>query len=387
MNDTLSELDSLFEESDRLDDETSLLFDNMREITQETSRIEEITTSFSDYVDDINVQFSEKTKLTKSDMPFLALATGLQTLRQALFLKPRMDDKTAASSPHEQNKDINNLLFGKHDATDSKKFYYASLGDILDIHRPVPYDITDGSKAFLLGGNGGLSSDHRFKVPGHDPILGLLYGTANITTNTITSYYQISAHVKYIQTENRRKPTIYAQANTLSIFNALAVRIKEDPTSVAAALIKQIYHIKADEYSEMGIPIPLVGKFNPSFSRELADYGLDWVNFKQFGIVCIIDWIIASLHRLLYSGSNYELNLYKCRTKKILEISNGMADIANLLYVGSNLITGNKQAIKQLDLAGLLCLSLKIINDQKFFSRVKKEYLDNEIDRIMGGNK
>ena len=388
MGDVFSELDSLFEESDALDAEIDFEFSEMDGLLKEFERMEDVSKNFANYINDIDKQFAERTGLSKVDIAFMAVATGLQILRQAIFLKQRMNDKDAAKKPHEENEELSKKLFGDQKATDSKKYYYASFGDILDISRPVPYDITNGSKKFGLGGKGGLGSDHRFKVPGHDPVLGLVYGTANIVTNTITSYYQVSAHVKYMQTNHGYAPTIYAAAETIKMFNEFAKRAKEDPRSVCAALIKQIYHIKADQYSTMGIPIPGIGKFSPELAQELANYGMDWVNLKQVGLAWIIDMIIALMHRLIYDGpqTDMDLKLYKVRTKKILDYSGVIAETSNVIYVGANALLGNESALDQLDLGGIAYLVGKLIHDHKFMADVKKEFLDSELDKLIKGD-
>lgn len=387
MEDLFSELDSLFEKDNALNKEIDDGFSNLDDQLKEYERMEEISHNFADYINDIDRQFAEKTGLTKTDIAFLAVATGLQLLRQAIFLKPRMGDKEASKEPHEKNQEFFDKNFEEKKATDSKKYYYASFGDILDVSRPVPYDVTYGSKEFNLGGDGGLGSNHRFKVPGHDPVLGLVYGTANIVTNTITSYYQVSAHVKYMPTSHGYAPTIYARAETLKVFYELVQRAKDDLKSVCAALVKQVYHIKADQYSHMGIPIPIIGIMSPELSQELASYGVDWINFKQAGLAGIIDLLIALIHRLIYDGPKTEidLKLYKIRTKKILDYSGIIAETSNVIYVAVNAYLGNEGAIKRLDLGGITYLVGKLIYDHKFMSEVKKEFLDSELDKIVRG--
>ena len=51
------------------------------------------------------------------------------------------------------------------------------------IESGVPYDTIKGTAALGLGIGG---TNHRCKTLGHDPILGWVFGTANILTNTMT---------------------------------------------------------------------------------------------------------------------------------------------------------------------------------------------------------
>ena len=77
--------------------------------------------------------------------------------------------------------------------------YYAPLMQICTA-RGVPYDATR-----FKGVNYGFfkEANHRFATFGHDPIVGLIVGTSNILTNTITCRSKgplpvpITCHVEY----------------------------------------------------------------------------------------------------------------------------------------------------------------------------------------------
>jgi len=394
MENDFDKLDSLFDELDALEKDTSECFDYYDKITAETERLHEIAENFKDYIEKIDDEFAKKTKLTKIDIAFLTLATGLQVLRQyALAPKERTNDKKAAKDSHNKNENANDKFFDGEDPTYSKKFYYASMGDILDVSRYVPYDITNGSKDFGLGGDGkGLGSDHRFKVPGHDPILGIIYGTANILTNTITTYTQQSCHVKkMVNSSGVEVPQIYAKASTTEVFSKVKERFDTDKPAVAAALIKQIYHIKSDELSKEGIPIPFISALSPELAKALADYGVDWANskqvLKQATVAVLIDFIIAMLHRLLYDGNtDMDLKLYKIRTKKILDYSGVIASASNIIYVSISAAMGNETATDKLDIGGIAYTVWKLIKDKKYMADVKKEFLDKNLEELIEGD-
>ncbi|RHU86415.1 hypothetical protein DXC27_10725 [Ruminococcus sp. OM08-7] len=390
----MSYMDDLLKEIDSLDKETQNAFSDYEKIEKEAQRVLEITTNPEKYIIEIDNLFRKKTKLNKADISFLFLATGLQVLRQYILTpQNRVDDKTAAKKIHKENEEKNKLFFGKEDPVNGKQLYYAPMGDILDVNRYVPYDITNGSKKFNLGGSGkGLSDDHRYKVLGHDPILGLFYGTANILTNTITTYTQQSCHVKKIANSlGRQVPTIYAKADTLKIFDKTKERFQNDKPACVAALLKQIYHIKSDEITSDGIPLPFVGNISPALSKELAEYGIDWANTKlfseQFAFAAIIDFIIAVLHRLLYDGTtDMDLKLYKVRTKKILDYSGIIASASNIISVSVQSAMGNENAINNLDLGGIAHTILKLIKDRNFITEIKREFLTQNFESLIEGD-
>lgn len=390
----LDEIDDLLAEIDDLNNESNMEIEKLDNIISETERVAEVAKNTEKYLDDIDKEFAKRTGLTNIDIAFLGVATGLQILRQYILSpKERQNDKKAGENSHKDNEKINKKYFGEQDSTNNKQYYYASLGDILDVSRCVPYDITNGSKKFGLGGLGkGLSHDHRFKVLGHDPILGLFYGTANILTNTITTYDQRSYHVKKIANERGiQVPTIYAKADTMKVFEKVKERFYDDKISVAAALIKQIYHIKSDENSIAGIPLPFISMLSPEFAQELTEYGMDWANSKlfagQFVGAAIIDFVIAVTHRIFYKGTTgMDLKLYKIRTKKILDYSGVIASTSNIILTSVKGSIGSRRAIEDLDLGGIAYTSLKLVNDRKYMAQVKKEFIEQNFAKLIQGD-
>ena len=126
--------------------------------------------------------FETKTSLTSSDMNFLMIAAALQTLRWALISNDKLRfDK--ASDADKTLKDVGNEF---------KEFVPASFEQhITDFtNHTVPYDAvarSDRFKSIYPEISTGLSgTTHRYKALGHDPLAGLIVGTANISTNTLT---------------------------------------------------------------------------------------------------------------------------------------------------------------------------------------------------------
>ena len=135
-------------------------------------------------IEDIENDFKRATKLQDADIAFLFCAVALQCLRQYLLTQRtvRMDDQAAARAV-EGEKEISNR---------SHRLYNPGLEEI--ITNPVPFDAIKGGKQYgALEGFGRLG--HRGATPGHDPLAGLVFGTANIATSTLTNWRMESYHI------------------------------------------------------------------------------------------------------------------------------------------------------------------------------------------------
>ena len=304
-----------------------------------------------------------------------------------------MNDKDAAKASHEKNQEIVDEYFDDlvSENSNSNNYYYAPLNEILDSSNGVPYDVIQGSKKFELGGhNKGLNGNsHRFKTLGHDPILGLYFGTLNILTNTVTTNKLRSYHVKKMPDSlGRMKPTIYAKAQTRKLYEAGKKRITDDKVAFAAALIKQIYHIQSDKNSIKGIPLPGVSCCSAEIANELADYGFDLANTemygKQFVYAMLIDMIISMLHRLFYDKNiDGDLELYKVRTKKILDYSGVIASTSNVIKSSIMYITSGEH---NLDVGGIIYTIYKLIKDKEYIREVKREFIIRNFEKLILGD-
>lgn len=179
-------------------DEIVKISDNMcqglNSTTQEMHRVSDICQNAEQIIVDIDKEFAAATKLDGFDVSFLFTATAMQCIRQ-YFLTPfteRVDDKTAAKNVKGDIKEKSNRLH---------RWYNPSLNEILT--NPVPFDAinqSDRLKKRVLEETGRkiLAGDknHRFVTLGHDPIIGLVVGTANIATSTLTTWEMSSYHVK-----------------------------------------------------------------------------------------------------------------------------------------------------------------------------------------------
>jgi hypothetical protein len=372
---------------------------NLNTVADEAGRISRVARDAHIIIEDIDKQFEEKTKLTKVDIGFLFFAVALQVARQYFFTN--FKERTGHNEAAKDAKQIERTILGKEtksDGTDRKNsthsWYRPSLPEVM--FNPVPFDQTTG-----LEGLGG-AFEHRAKTPGHDAILGYIFGTVNIATSTLTTWTMQSFHIKYGDVGSILKPMGTNNANTVLVFDHTIKRLTDEGVEgkiiMAVSLFREVMHLKSDINSKVSIPIPIVSSISPEFAKQIAGYGLDIANIKTIGkqavYAALINTLIAMLHRLLYdetkSGS---LSLYEVRTRKILSYSNVIASASNLIAVALvaaiGLKAGNEKLVKKsleyLDIGGLLVTLYRIVTDYQFIKKIKQEFLEKEFyNRVYG---
>lgn len=376
--------------------------------------------------DEIEEQFRKITKLHPADYGFLATAIALQIIRQAIqpaldfeSLDPqRREGHDTAAKNTDKSKAEEKLKEALDDAenrgidpTKSKKYYYAPLSEIVDITRGVPYD------AIIKGLSG---KTHRFKTLGHDPVLGYLFGTCNILTDTLTT-----SDMKTVLIKNFKK---YADGNTRLMFECSKNRYEEKGGKlvVAAAIAKQVYHIKSDQKSKAGIGIPFLQLIcDEKTIRGLCNQGIDYNALEFIGTIAkqsiyseMINFIVAISHRLLIAKEEYDkFCKYNCisdtetlmsvlkqknlhdyifgdkkltevRTRKILLTSNAVASCANVIYVGvasvASTYAGNGEgvykALSKLDVGGILVTVWHLLSDGRIIAKIKDDFIKSAIN-------
>lgn len=349
------------------------------QIESEYNRVADFAQSPEIFISDIDKKFINATKLRGNDIPFLFLATALQVLRQYLLTKfpERPDDQSAA-----------NAVKGQQEHSERKHRYYCpELEEV--ITNPVPFDANMGSAKYeALSGFGKLG--HRGATPGHDPILGLIFGTANIATSTLTNWRMQSYHI-YSGTYGNLKgehDIFKAKAQTSLVFSYTADKLlnqgKDGKSIVGASLAKEIIHLKSDVYSKHSLPLPAISTISPTFAGELASRGLDMANVlaigKQASYAIIINTIIAIVHGFFYNeAEKCSREQFEVRTRKILVWSNCLASLSNII------VTAISRDLKLLDIGGLAITLYRLISDVNFIQKVKEEFIKNEIfDKITG---
>jgi len=341
----------------------------------------EINSAFRE-VDEINQEFSKQTSIfNKTDLSFLAIATALQTAKA--FIYPAIIQEKGYGSIFDKNARPGHKAFEVQHKKSARKFvenhqrinpngYWINM-----VFQTVPYDAVKGSKDAL--GKGLTGNDHRLRTLGHDPVLGWIFGTMNILTDTVTlntfDTYRVS-----------RNPLVVTpqMVDPVTLITETAEMIKGDKMNLPAAIFTEAIHLKSDVYSKCGLPVPVLSTFNESFATELYKNQYDALCFSRdlkfisgsAGISILFDMIIGLIHSLFfYSQKNKNKELYQVRTRKILLISNTIASSSNVI---ASCITENP---KMLDIGGILVTISHLFTDLRFITKIKQEFIENEINK------
>ena len=332
-------------------------------------------------LDAIHDEFSHKTGIVnKTDLIFLGIATALQTVKSLLFGRVagkfdygnsfNPDARLAHNdkSIEKEHRRANDEFKEKHE-----KHGHGYWMNIL--YQTPPYDITRGSPAINRNMEGGY---HRIHTLGHDPILGWIFGTANILTDTITFEDFKSNRVI-------RKPKMMITPESVpftKIFSESFEMCKADSLNLPAAIFAEGCHLKSDEFTKLGLPVPILETINPDFASKLYKSNYDALCFSRdlklvggsAGISIFIDLIIGLVHGL-FNKEKINKDLYEVRTRKILLISNSIASTSNIIQT---VITKNP---KNLDIGGLLVTLSHLFMDLRFISRIEEEFIRQELNK------
>lgn len=327
----------------------------------------------------INTEFNNKTKLNKTDIAFLIIATALQTLRWVLA--PTLGQKINKAERLKHNDKLITAEMKRQNKTFQEKYNdfghrksqkgYKSWEQI--IFSSVPYDSSKNAHSFGVNMAGGY---HRYKTLGHDPILGWVFGTANIITDTIT-LSDFSSYKIQNMAFSESIPTPFMFANAID-------SVKEDNLRLIAGLFAQSVHLKSDKYTKVGLPVPVLGSLNPEFAKKLyIQYEYDLACLEKdlkivsisASIAVLINFIIKVVHGFFYNESkDHSRKLYEVRTRKILIISNSIASSSNI--IASTIIKNPNM----LDIGGILVTISRLFMDIKFMSQIKNEYIQGKLD-------
>ena len=373
-----------------LDNTISSLTDEQKEV----GRLKSIAINTTNILTDLDEEFSKRTSLGWGDVKFLFAATALQCIRIYVIntltkVEPAGTGNTKENYLHK----LQERLLGRFNdgGAIAPSPYYAPLMQICTA-RGVPYDATR-----FKGINHGFfkEANHRFATFGHDPIIGLILGTSNILTNTITCRSKdffpipITCHVEY--DDNLKNPSIGDICSTIETLKAAATRLDNDAISVVAALIKQIIHIGTDLYTPCGIQIPGANLIlNNQYAEELTKYISAGDIIKvgvSYQIFNLINILISSLHMLTCSSTNHrEKELHHVKTMKILEYSNIIATGSNVIINAVRAYYGNTKALKDIDFAGLIGTIMMIVNNEAMKRKIKREFILGEYEHMVLGN-
>lgn len=407
-------LEELKAKRQALDAHSDQVLDHMQALIDESERVADVAHNARQINDDLDREFELQTGLNKTDVAFLFFATALQCVRQ-YFLTPftqRIDDQTAAKKVKGDKKEVSNR---------SHKLYNPSLTEILE--SPVPFDANNYSELIKKRGNKPLAGgNHRYVTLGHDPILGFVFGTANIATSTLTTWDLASYHIK-TGARKTRNPEIFANVDMLACsadtkkvfsytFDKLLNQGVEGKKIISTSLVKEFVHLRSDVNSTLSLPIPLASKISPELATKLADYGIDMGNTldiaKQAAMAQAINLLIMMLHGMCFYLQNDEnaellkltsyrnitthkttehmqLDLHKVKTRKILLYSNTIASVSNIIGVAIAESVG-QDAMRYLDVGGIAVTLYRLITDTKFIREVKEEFIQQRWHELIQGD-
>lgn len=421
----------------------------MDNIISESERVAEVAYNSKQILDEIDARFEEATGLNQTDITFLFFATMLQTLRWVLLpeLKtPNMEeltpsiDKSERLGPSERNH-IGRIYDGKKsgaeyerdalakykekypdkvsDSTDQfygRKNKYRSWIEILT--QPVPYDAMNAMDKKFIPNIAGLNKqnlkgtynniygkNHHVATLGHDPILGWIFGTANIMTNTVSfvdfqSFEVVQGHkIKSLGTFQLSNELLfsdqaidYARPRTLvSILGECVMSTEEDYKRIAAAVVREAIHLASDKYCVEGLPIPILSTINPEKAQELIEQGWNSLEFKELlrddlkqigmsaGLAILINVVIEATY-LLCLKSDDDIDIRKVKVKKIQSISEIISSSSNVLYVA---LTEN---IGKLDIGGIGVTMFTLLHSQEFITKIKQEYIWTNYEALISGD-
>lgn len=342
----------------------------------EIKRVNSVLVNTESILNELDEKFEKTTGLNQIDSKILFIAIGLQVIRQYCItaFPPRLDDQTAAKKTFGHSEEHSNR---KH------RLYMPSLEEI--ITNPVPFDANIGANGALAGGG---KMGHRVTAIGHDPILGLLFGTANIATSTLTTANMQSYHIYTGEVGNTRRDVFRCKADTAKVIKYTADKLinggEEGRLIVATSLCKEIIHLKSDINTINGLPLPIMSIFSTQIAADLVSYGFDMSNSLNVGKQAIyaqlINVIVAMIHRLFFTGiSESDKLLYEVKTRKIITYSNVVASSSNLE------VTAITKDFKRFDLGGLAVILSQLITNKRFIREVKEQFIFGSFrDMIMG---
>lgn len=374
----------------------------LEELLTDAERTAKVYRNADVYLDDIGEKFMKATRLDKTDVKILMLATALQVGRWVVIgeINGIVSQKISDSRLEHNDKSImdmekekRNNYKAKHNEDPQMRSRHRDWINI--VFDGVPYDITRDSGFYNIKMEGGY---HRIHTLGHDPVLGWIFGTMNILSDTITLEDFRTFNV-CMDKGNKRwiGPT-----NLFSGFSNAIESTKEDFKRLPAAVFAQALHYKSDILTKTGLAIPLLETFTPEFAGNLYKQGYDSLCLiKDVAVVGIqavvsilINMLITLIHGLYYDSRNYlNRDCFEVKTRKILMWSSLIASSSNMLTVtGMEVLAyfSSKPALAKkgwqyLDVGGYIVTMYRLITDSRFIHKVQSEFLEKEWDQLIAG--
>lgn len=376
------------------------------ELAADAARTSEIYQNAEQYLDSIDEQFEIATGLNKTDVAFLLLATALQIGRWVVIgelngsISRQMEESRVAhddQSIKDMEKEKRYEYKEKHKDDEHIKSKHRDWANI--VFDSVPYDITRGSKNFGINMEAGY---HRIHTLGHDPVLGWIFGTMNILSDTITLDKTYGLQTFKVEMMDKPKRWTGLYSGTQGFIDSID-SVKEDENRLPAAVFAQALHLKSDEYTKLGLPVPVLEAFVPNTANKLYKEGYDTLKLMkdiavvgtQAVVAVLINMLISLIHGVFYKEDEYHnRDLYEVKTRKILMWSNIIASSSNAIAVAGMEVAAYfaenpelaKKGWQYLDIGGYIITMYRIVSDTKFIRRVKKEFLEKEWEKLVIGD-
>lgn len=369
------------------------------QIQNELDLLQTKVESLPEFVEQTNRKFEEITSIkNKKDVIFLIVATALQITRQLIIdqYKNRLSDQEAADEVEKKLKGKDKDRGKEKPEKTRNRRYYATIEEMetnpvsFDCFKKEPGIAGDPNRNPSLSGY-----NHRFKALGHDPVLGLIFGTANTMTNTVTvangglSLTTYHVHIGMGSVFGKPQPIdkIDAKASTALMFEKVAERVKTEGIAPLIVALKQtIIHQLSDVRTKQSLPIPFLSYISPNLARATTAIGIDQLNLKLFAkeasLSILINQLISLIHTWAYDEkTDVSIELYKARTTKILYYSNVFATSSNLLLAFVRAAMGDERAFNKIDYGGTVVTFAHLLNDPITIAKIQEEFLLSNIEK------
>ena len=219
-------------------------------------------------------------------------------------------------------------------------------------------------------------TNHIYRTLGHDPILGWIFGTANIMTSSLTKIDYATYEVT-----NNIMTQLYPLGTAGMMQNAICFATS-DPKLLVVSFLRQAIHFGSDYFTKQGLPVPMLSTINNDLVGDmLTKWHIDMYSITRGAtIASFINAIIALIHGLFAMNfSEAKRKLYEVRTRKILTYSNLIATSTNVAF------TAQTYQWEKLDVGGIAVAIYRLITDVKFIRGVKEEFVFGTYKQMFTG--
>ena len=360
--------DALEARGDILNAQAAKVQRNLAKAIPEAQRVADVAHNAPKILDDLDREFEQKTKLNSLDITFMFLAAAIQCVRWYVL----------------SNRNFN-ILTDRENANLAKSYVKSftpkNWHDIL--LASVPYDATIRDMPMREAGiSTGLAGfNHRYRTLGHDPIMGWIFGTANILSDSLTT----SDFISYSTAKaGPQKWVITTPISTPQVFTSAWEQVQADKMNLPAAIARQAIHFGSDYFTAQGLPVPLIMTVDNNLAGQLIGQGINLRSgFNVLGnavLAEMVNQIVSCIHRLFYDPAKYSSpRVYDVKTRKIIRYSNVIASTSNVIYTA---ISGD---LKRLDVGGILVTLWRLLRDRKFKQEVKREFITESFNDLIRG--